>query len=53
MNYMEEKIIFLVEDNPDDVVLIVRALKKNGVKNEVSVVVDGVEALDYLFGRVI
>src|SRR3712207_3349086 len=50
MNCMEEKIILLVEDNPDDELLIMRALKKNGVKNEVIVARDGVEALDYLFG---
>ena len=47
---MEEKVVLLVEDNPDDALLILRALKKNGVKNEVIVVRDGVEALDYLFG---
>jgi two-component system, response regulator len=46
MNGMEEKCVLLVEDNPDDVLLILRALKKN----EVIVARDGVEALDYLFG---
>ena len=48
---MEEKIILLVEDNPDDVVLTLRALKKNNILNEIFVAKDGVEAMDYLFGR--
>jgi len=48
---MKEKIILLVEDNPDDVALTLRALKKNNILNEVVVAKDGVEALDYLFGR--
>lgn len=47
---MSEKHILLVEDNPDDVVLTLRALKKNNISNEVVVKSDGVEALDYLLG---
>src|ERR1041385_2332573 len=44
------KSILLVEDNPDDEDLTLRALKKNNVVNEVVVARDGAEALDYLFG---
>jgi CheY-like chemotaxis protein len=47
---MDNKIILLVEDNPDDVALTLRALRTNGIQNEVVVAQDGVEALDYLFG---
>ncbi|MFZ4437841.1 MAG: response regulator [Syntrophales bacterium] len=47
---MEEKIILLVEDNPDDVDLTIRAFNRNGILNKVIVAKDGVEALDYLFG---
>ena len=47
---MEEKrTILLVEDNPDDVELTLRALKQYNVRNEIAVVRDGAEALDYLF----
>jgi CheY-like chemotaxis protein len=45
------KTVLLVEDNDDDVVLTLRALKSQNVANEVKVVTDGVAALDYLFGR--
>jgi two-component system response regulator len=44
-----EKIILLVEDNPDDVELTLRALEQYNVTNQISVVRDGAEALDYLF----
>jgi len=47
---MKDKIILLVEDNPDDELLTMRALRKNNVLNKVVVARDGVEALDYLFG---
>jgi len=44
------KAVVLVEDNPDDVLLTLRALRANQIANEVVVAEDGVEALDYLFG---
>ena len=44
-----EKAILLVEDNPDDVELTLRALKQYNIRNEITVVRDGAEALDYLF----
>src|SRR5712692_11707835 len=45
-----DKLILLVEDNPDDEALTLRALKKNNIRNKILVARDGVEALDYLFG---
>jgi CheY-like chemotaxis protein len=47
---MPNKFILLVEDNPDDVVLVSRALRKNHIWNDIEVAADGVEALDFLFG---
>ncbi len=47
---MKTKIILLVEDNPDDVKLTMRALRKNNILNEIIAASDGVEALDYLLG---
>lgn len=46
---MNAKVILLVEDNPKDEMLTLRALKKSGVLNEVTVTRDGAEALDFLF----
>jgi CheY-like chemotaxis protein len=46
---MADKLILLVEDNPDDVELTLRALKKNNISNKIVVACDGVEAIDLLF----
>ena len=46
---MKNKIVFLVEDNPDDVDLTLRSFKKSGFENELVIARDGVEALDYIF----
>jgi two-component system, response regulator len=48
---MTEGIILLVEDNPDDEALTLRALKKGHIANPVVVAHDGVEALEWLFGE--
>ncbi|MBA7657237.1 Response regulator rcp1 [subsurface metagenome] len=48
---MDNKIILLVEDDPDDEVLTLRALEKSNILNGIVVAHDGVEALDYLFGE--
>jgi CheY-like chemotaxis protein len=44
------RVILLVEDNPDDEALAIRALKRHHIGNEIVIAHDGVEALDYLFG---
>jgi two-component system response regulator len=45
------RVILLVEDNPKDQELTLRALRKSNILNPIVVANDGVEALDYLFGR--
>jgi two-component system, response regulator len=47
---MLDKLILLVEDNPDDEILTLRALKKAGIANRIEVMRDGAEALDFVFG---
>ena len=46
---MNEHVILLVEDNPDDIDLTIRAFQKSQIKNELIVTRDGVQALDFLF----
>ena len=47
----KDKILLLVEDNPDDEALTVRALKRHHIANQLIVVRDGEEALDFIFAR--
>lgn len=47
---MNDRVILLVEDNPDDEALTLRAFRKNNILNRVEVARDGIEALDYLLG---
>ena len=46
-----ERPILLVEDNPDDEALTLRAFRKNHITNQIIVARDGIEAIDYLFGE--
>jgi len=48
---MTDKLILLVEDNPDDELLTLRALKKANVANRIEIARDGAEALDFVFGE--
>jgi len=48
---MAQKTLLLVEDNPDDEALTLRALRKHNLANEIVIARDGQEALDYLFGE--
>ena len=45
---MSSRSIALIEDNPDDEALTLRALRRNGIANEIVVLRDGAEALDFL-----
>lgn len=51
MDIIKKADILLVEDNPTDAELTIRTLKKQGLVNEVFHVIDGEEALDFIFGR--
>ena len=51
MEEKSEKVILLIEDNPDDEELTLRALAKSGINNKVVVCRDGADALNYIFGR--
>ncbi len=46
----KKKVILVVEDNPDDQLLITRALRKNHIDNEIVAAGDGEEALEYIYG---
>jgi len=47
---MKSKLILLVEDNPDDVKLTLKAFERSRLANQVQIAWDGVEAIDFLFG---
>ena len=49
---VDDRTILLVEDNPDDVELTLRAFRKSNVANRITVARDGVEALEYLHGPI-
>lgn len=51
MNLSTAKVILLVEDNPNDIELTRHALSRHNIANELVVAQDGVEALEYLFGK--
>ncbi|MBN2018336.1 MAG: response regulator [Candidatus Cloacimonetes bacterium] len=51
MTDKKEVLILLVEDNPNDEELALRALKKHKLENKVQCVRDGEQALDFIFGR--
>jgi CheY-like chemotaxis protein len=51
MEQLKEVEILLVEDNPNDAELAIRALKKHNLANNVYIAKDGVEALDFIFAR--
>jgi two-component system response regulator len=51
MTPVDNKTILLVEDNPDDEKLTLRAFKKGNIMNQISVARDGIDALDFLFAR--
>ena len=48
---INNKKILLVEDNPDDIELTLRAFRKNNILNEIIIKRDGAEALDFFFGK--
>ncbi len=48
---MKKKVILLVEDNPDDVELTLRAFRKNNIAKDIVAIGDGEKALDYLRGK--
>src|SRR4051812_28772401 len=48
---MNDRLILLVEDNPDDELLTLRSLRKANIGNRIEVARDGAEALDFIFGQ--